>query len=111
MPTKKSAKKKGGKKGGAKKDAGKRNNVGAKKHPFDGDPPILVGGGGSTYVYILINYDLGRVATHIGNYMRYPVVDNNGLAIDITSIDVDDGNGGNSHHRANPRRHLTGFSL
>jgi hypothetical protein len=110
MPTRKSTKSRSSKKGGAKK---------GKDKPLvlPGDPPIIVGGGGSAFVWIRKDLDPQLVdgtaipasapqPAHPDQYYCFKC-----SGINLSKIIVDEGNGGGAgpSHGANARKNVTQF--
>src|SRR5947209_18683258 len=96
MPTKKSAKKASSKKGGGKGQEGKKR---IHIPPFvNGDPPIIVGSGGSMLVWILKGLTFNRVAnppqvTYL-NPSLYDCYQVGGDTYEIVRVTVNRGQGG-----------------
>jgi hypothetical protein len=76
----------------------------AKKRATRGDPPIIVGGGGSVYIWMLKSIkpqlvdptDANDPPPHASNYLCI-VCD-----VDITGIEADDGVPGSGNHKVKP---------
>jgi hypothetical protein len=110
MPTKKSTKSRSSKKGGAKKG---RN----RKFVLPGDPPIIVGGGGSAFIWIRKDLEPQLVdSTTIPASAPQPLHPDQYYCficsrINLAKVAVDEGNGGGpgAPKPVNTRKNVTQF--
>jgi hypothetical protein len=93
-----------------------------KDRPLDGDPPIIVGGGGSTYIWVRRNFaGAGTLQPFPNPDPQYPIppadlqylIDNYycyDIGVDLGSYRTHDGEDeGNPHRIKQRRRHWTRF--